>query len=47
MEKVYPPVCSTVPDSKPEAIGQENAIRAKVEEKGRSFFSVLFACSPK
>ena len=34
-EKLYTPVCSTVPGCKPKAEGQGIAIRAKVEQKGR------------
>ena len=38
--KLWIPVCSTVPDCKPEAVGQGIAIRAKVEQAGIHIFSL-------
>ena len=38
IEKILAPVCSTVPDCKPEAVCHGIAIRAKVEQKGRVIY---------
>ena len=41
-EKLYPPVCSTVPASlQAEVLGHGIIIRAKVEQKGRKYELLL------